>query len=163
MGLDMYMYRVNKTKHSPEELQTINDSDLLYGDNSDPQNEMFKEFQPLVKYNYLNDYTIFNEVGYWRKVNSLHNYIVKNFQGGVDNCQLTELSKENLEDILNVLETALETKDHSKIPPVSGFFFGSTDVDDYYWKDTEDSIVKIKRILEESDWDKVRIFYQSSW
>lgn len=38
--------------------------------------------------------SIAEDVGYWRKANAIHAWFVKNVQGGVDNCQSHEVSKE---------------------------------------------------------------------
>ncbi len=39
----------------------------------------------------------FIEVGYWRKANQIHNWFVKNVQGGVDDCGYYGVTKEKLE------------------------------------------------------------------
>jgi hypothetical protein len=47
--------------------------------------------------------------------------------------------------------------------PVSGFFFGSTMIDEFYWKKMEDAYDKIYNISTTFDWEKERLFYMSSW
>ena len=42
------------------------------------------------------------EVGYWRKANEIHNYIVNHFNDGVDDCKPIYMSMENLEELLKV-------------------------------------------------------------
>jgi hypothetical protein len=163
MGLDMMINKIRKTDHTIDQLEELDNSELLMGENVDIEHESFKDFYPLSKYKYINAASIFHEVGYWRKFNALHGYIVENFQGGVDECQMTELFKEDVEKILNTLKTVQETKDHSLLEPVGGFFFGSTDIDDYYWHNVESGISQLTKILNETDWDNERIFYQASW
>lgn len=47
------------------------------------------------------------------------------------------------------------------LPPTSGFFFGSTDIDGYYLDDVKDTIKQLELALsEENDGD---FYYQSSW
>ena len=40
------------------------------------------------------------EIGYWRKANAVHSWFVENCQDGIDECQLSEVSREDLEDLL---------------------------------------------------------------
>lgn len=47
---------------------------------------------------------ISNEVGYWRKFNALHNYMVNEFGGGVDECQPIELDIEQIIQIRDLME-----------------------------------------------------------
>lgn len=42
------------------------------------------------------------DVGYWRKANQIHNYIIKNFADGVDNCHPVYLELSDLEQLLDV-------------------------------------------------------------
>lgn len=45
------------------------------------------------------------EVGYWRKANHIHKWFVDNVQNGIDECEEYVVSKEKLEQLLNVCET----------------------------------------------------------
>lgn len=86
------------------------------------------------------------EVGYWRKANQIHKWFVDNVQGGVDNCQPFYVP---FECIIDLYDTVCEVlNDHEKaeelLPSESGFFFGSTGYDEYYYEDLEDT----KEILE---------------
>ena len=49
------------------------------------------------------------------------------------------------------------------LPTQSGFFFGSTDYDQYYMQDIEDTIEILTRALQETDFDREMIVYTSSW
>jgi hypothetical protein len=60
------------------------------------------------------------EIGYWRKHPNLHGYIVKEFAGGVDECQRIDLSREQLVQLLKAVK-------EDKLPPTEGFFFGESD------------------------------------
>lgn len=48
-------------------------------------------------------------------------------------------------------------------PSQSGFFFGSTDYDQWYMKDIDYTIEKILEVLRTTDFDKEIVFYRSSW
>lgn len=49
------------------------------------------------------------------------------------------------------------------LPTASGFFFGGTDYDEWYFKDVEDTIKIINDVLDTTDFEKQIIFYRSSW
>lgn len=102
------------------------------------------------------------EAVYWRKCNAIHRWFVENVQGGVDNCESYYVSREHLQELYDLIQEVLASKDSSKLPPQAGFFFGSTDVDEYYWKDLEYSAEKIQAAIEDfpSAWD---FEYRASW
>ena len=41
-------------------------------------------------------------VAYWRKANAIHNWFVENCGGGVDECQLMEINKDQLKALLDI-------------------------------------------------------------
>lgn len=103
------------------------------------------------------------EVGYWRKANAIHNWFVKNCQEGVDECQETWLQRDDLKKLLDTVTQVLENRELAGelLPPQAGFFFGSTDVDDYYFEDLEYTKKMIERVLALGDeWD---FYYRASW
>jgi hypothetical protein len=102
-------------------------------------------------------------VAYWRKFNALHNWFVTHVQVGIDNCAHYELDKDVLIDLLETLLNTKSENDPSEMMPVSGFFFGSTDVDEYYWERIEKAIDEISNLIDNTNWDKERLFYTSSW
>lgn len=108
-------------------------------------------------------------VGYWRKENAIHNWFVQNCQNGEDDCKEYHVSREQLETLKSVCETILldkkitDTDDlaQSMLPCQGGFFFGSTDYDEWYYKGLEDTISIIDNCLKmENFWE---FYYQSSW
>lgn len=110
--------------------------------------------------------TITEEVGYWRKANHIHNWFVQNVQGGRDECQKSYVSKEDLEKLLSICKEVLA--DHSRapelLPTTSGFFFGGTDYDEYYFQDVQDTINIIEPLLKELEENSMGdVYYQSSW
>lgn len=80
---------------------------------------------------------IIEEVGYWRKFNALHNWFVKNVQNGEDNCQPHYVSKDKMQELIKVLQKVIKDKTKAKqeLPTTSGFFFGSTEYDEYYFEE----------------------------
>jgi hypothetical protein len=102
------------------------------------------------------------ELGYWRKANQIHNWFVQNVQDGVDNCGEYAVSKADLQSLLDI---CLAVKlDHSQaeelLPSASGFFFGNTDYDEFYYGDIDHTITILKEALSDTNAD---YYYSSSW
>lgn len=101
-------------------------------------------------------------MGYWRKVNSVHNWFVENCGGGVDECQNMHVNRQHLEELRDLCNQVLA--DHSLanelLPTGAGFFFGSTDYDGWYFKDLQNTVKIIDRCLK-SKFDYFQ--YQASW
>jgi len=118
---------------------------------------------------------IIEEVGYWRKANQIHQWFVENVQNGVDDCgeynvessQLNEL-KEACKAVLKLIKDGDVESASEILPTSSGFFFGSTDYDEYYIADIKDTIKIIDNCLAEAELAKehngfVSFAYRSSW
>ena len=104
------------------------------------------------------------EVAYWRKANAIHNWIVAHVQNGDDDCREYTFHRETMQTLLKVCNTVIENPEEAEelLPPSSGFFFGSTEIDSYYWRDvkyTRDRLIEFLK-PESSAW---RFCYQSSW
>lgn len=103
------------------------------------------------------------EAAYWRKANHIHNWFVTTVQNGKDDCGTHYVSREKLEELLLLCEQVLKRheKGQELLPTTSGFFFGSTDYNDWYFESLEETLKQIKRCLElPLDWD---FEYESSW
>ena len=91
----------------------------------------------------------YNKEAYWRKANAIHNWFVKNVQNGEDDCGYYEVTHDQLEKLLRVVEDVLT--DHSKasvlLPSTAGFFFGSTDYDKWYFEDLELTKTQVTKVL----------------
>lgn len=101
------------------------------------------------------------EAGYWRKANHIHNYFVSNVQDGNDDCGSYEVSFEILKNLYNMCKEVLKdkTKAEELLPTEGGFFFGSTEYEEYYFKTLEETIKIIEPLLKED----CEIYYTSSW
>lgn len=89
----------------------------------------------------------YHRLGYFRKVN----FLVKFFEEkGFDVEHQTPFSfnKGTAEELLDLCNQVLQNHSKAKelLPTMSGFFFGSTDYDEYYFKDVE----KVKNWIEET-------------
>ena len=105
---------------------------------------------------------ICEELGYWRKANQIHHWFVENVQDGVDNCGEYAVSKAELEELLDLCKQV--QSDHSQaeelLPSASGFFFGETDYDEWYYKDIDHTIQILEEALSDTTAD---YYYSSSW
>jgi hypothetical protein len=108
------------------------------------------------------------EVGYWRKANAIHNWFVTNVQNGVDDCGNYHVSKEKLKELKSLVTKVINSfknKDKSVaesiLPPTSGFFFGSNEVDEYYLEAMKNTKKILNNALKMPD--SVTFSYHSSW
>jgi hypothetical protein len=159
MGLDQYLYKetyVKRWNHMNEdELFTVN---VSKGGNA------FEYINP-EKVAYIRE-----EVAYWRKSNQIHNWFVENIQNGIDDCGTYDVSHEQLGELVSLCEQVLENRDKAQelLPAQGGFFFGSTEYDEYYFQDLEYTVETLKPLVEEAE--KARqerhwmdFTYRSSW
>lgn len=88
------------------------------------------------------------ELGYWRKHPNLHGYIVREFAGGVDECQEIALDAAQLTQLLAAVK-------EDKLPFTQGFFFGKSQPEDK--PETIAILEKAIAWLEVSDSDPVTL------
>lgn len=100
---------------------------------------------------------------YWRKSNQIHKWFVDNVQGGNDDCGNYYVSKDKLKELRETCRQALFAKDPSLLPPQAGFFFGSYDIDEWYWEDIKRTIKKLDRLFQLPDFEQLSFYYNSSW
>lgn len=146
MGLDMYLNAKRYiSKYRDEELGT----------------KLAQEFPELAKIGKaLNGVSV--EAMYWRKANAIHKWFVDNVQKGVDDCGYYYVSRDDIMSLLDTVIETLDSRDSSNLPPQSGFFFGSTKADNWYWEDLENTRDALETILNSytDDWN---FEYHSSW
>lgn len=180
MGLDMYLSRKIYIGANYEHRNVKGVINLTHGDNNEP-----------IKINFNKVSYIEEEAAYWRKSNQIHNWFVENIQNGIDDCREYYVSVEKLQELvdlckkdieyLNSLEFTLSeekedlfTKEKFKykifnnieedklnLPTQSGFFFGSTEYDEYYYNDLKETVETLEQLL--NDGNKYEYYYQSSW
>ena len=59
-------------------------------------------------------------------------------------------------------EEAIE-KAKELLPTQSGFFFGGTDYDEYYFEDVKDAADLMQSFLDNFDFEKYQLVYRASW
>ena len=175
MGLDMYLnkhtYVKNWSYYSPEEINKIT---VKKG------GKLRKDIKPeRISH-------IVEEVAYWRKFNALHNWFVNFCGDGNDDCKPIYIRTEQFEELLTLLKTVKEKLDNSKLitkmtnngqvevyecekeiedlfPTASVFFFGSTEIDEYYKNDIDSTIEMLEGILSEGSDSVSDYYYRASW
>lgn len=105
----------------------------------------------------------YEEIAYWRKANQIREWFDKHV--GVENCKYVIIEKNMLIQLKNDCMKVLS--DHSKatelLPTSSGFFFGSTDYDEYYFEDLEETVDMLTKIISETDWETEEVAYYEWW
>ena len=150
MGLDMYLNKrtyVQQWEHNkPEEQYSV---------------EVTKGGKP-TKINPKKVKYIIEEAGYWRKQNQIHRWFVENIQNGTDDCGEYYVSKADLETLLGLCEKvkADNSLADELLPGASGFFFGGTEYDEWYFGGIDNTIEILKEALEDENGEYL---YSSSW
>lgn len=190
MGLDMYLDKCNRKAWGYKDM----DIDKMKVNNP----ALYEELKPFIimRGEHHPWETFFTEVGYWRKANAIHKWFVENVQNDVDNCEYYEVSKEKLEELLDVcirvrdgsnlvegmIENGYSYENGKKVPFMEegkyianpelaeellptqdGFFFGSTNYDEYYMENIEDTIDILQHALDTVDFDREMVVYSASW
>lgn len=115
-------------------------------------------------------------VAYWRKANAIHNWFVQELADGEDNCQPIYVNREDLTTLRDLLSDVLRVKDRQEanpdealptpedlLPTESGFFFGSTEYDEWYWMQVEYTRDRLTTILANPKFEDFDFEYRASW
>ena len=173
MGLDMFLYRRTYVKNwdfkTPEKQIHIK---------IESQNKAYSHIKT------KNISYIEEEIMYWRKANHIHAWFV-DLAGGEDDCQKIHLGVEDLailqdkliqtNEYLDTLERTEENQhgyyefinvDQSKVlKTASGFFFGSTSYDKWYYDINQHTIKVLEELINDypDDGWGFDTYYQASW
>ena len=164
MGLDMYLTKKTFIGANYEHRGVSGNIDLTI--KGSPVNINFN------RVSYISE-----QVGYWRKSNQIHNWFVYNVQNGEDDCREYMVSRQDFENLLETINLVLNAKGTPEessvikehLSPTEGFFFGSTQIDEWYWEDLETTKQIVSDVLAEMDEDGknpdswVDYYYTSSW
>jgi len=90
------------------------------------------------------------QIIYWRKQNHFHRWMQTNLNEGVStNLEFLWMDGEQIAGLVATCEQVLQ--DHSLanelLPTGDGFFFGSTDYDEWYFKSLEEAVSALKAAL----------------
>ena len=107
---------------------------------------------------YYDDSNVLTEIAYFRKSNWLHGYFDRLCEErtghGIEDCEYFVFSKHDLHTLLEIARDVIATDSiayaEDWLPPQSGFFFGSTAIDNYYFEDLQDFVDTMEQ-WEDSD------------
>jgi len=154
MGLDMYLTKKTYVKNwnymKPEEKHEIT---IKKGGKirEDIKPERVSEIE--------------EEIMYWRKVNALHAWFVKNVQEGEDDCKSYCVEYEQLKELRDTIRKVLKNHELAEelLPTQVGFFFGGEAYDDYYFSELERTEKVLSEIIKDQRHFGGEVYYQSSW
>ena len=158
MGLDMYLERHKYIGANYEHRNIKGTINITEGKDNTP-----------IPVDLSKVVTIIESVAYWRKANAIHKWFVDNTQYGEDqNGVDSYVSREQLKELVGVCKEVLQAPEGlafeqmavTKLPPVSGFFFGSTNIDEWYKRDLEYTVEVIEEALKDKSGE---FYYHSSW
>jgi hypothetical protein len=156
MGLDMYL-TAKKYLWSDSDKEISQKMGEIVGISSDPERR-FAGSSLMVK-------EISVDAMYWRKANAIHGWFVDNCQGGRDECQETYIPREKLVELRDLCKAVLDNPDSTgdtDLEPIGGFFFGSTEKDEWYLQDLKNTVEGITNALSLPE-DQYEFYYQASW
>ena len=150
MGLDMYLDKRTYVKHW-DHIEEAKQYKVEVTRGGEPTNIDPKK----VKY-------VIEEAGYWRKANAIHKWFVDNCQDGVDDCRDAYVGFKELQTLLDLCRIVIidKSKAEQLLPSTSGFFFGNTEYDEWYYNDIQNTIDILEKALEDKDGE---YYYSSSW
>lgn len=164
MGLDMYLEArkyFSKTDYKQEE-QVVN-----------PDYQELSKFFPTGsdEFGEHAGATLEITVGYWRKANAIHAWFVRECAEGVDECQPIRVGNGKLRELKVIIEFLTFIKDEPNaseqieklLPTQGGFFFGSTEYNEYYWHDLQRTLEILNKAIELEEDEGCSITYQASW
>lgn len=160
MGLDMYL-----------EARTF--VPKINWNESDKVEKMINnvEYNSIIESSKIGDICAKDSVGlsvgvtaiYWRKANAIHGWFVNNVQDGTDDCGEYYVSHDKLRSLYDLVKNAYVNKDPKELMPVSGFFFGSYDIDEWYWDGLKDTLDDLERVINNPNFMDYSFYYSSSW
>lgn len=108
----------------------------------------------------VNEDSVDEELVYWRKANAIHQFFV-DIDDQYESCESIEVTKEMLGDLADRCARVLLNKDLASelLPTTSGFFFGSTEYDEFYFNSLAKTIEKITPIISDGDIKDGDLYY----
>ena len=159
MGLDIAFYKAkrskdNETKERLEEIRKALDAEYIKSI-GERNSKLIKELED--EKEKINPW---NEVAYFRKVNFLIPFF-----GYEENCSNIEIDKYQVEDLIEACKEVLANHDKASflLPTQAGFFFGSTDYDDWYFDDVQNVKEKFEEVLADFDMDEDILIMYCWW
>lgn len=104
------------------------------------------------------------EAMYWRKANAIHRWFVDNVQNGQDDCGRYYVDRSSLQELLDTINQVIADPEQASylLPTQSGFFFGGTEYDEWYFKQLNYTRDRLTELLDPK-YDNWEFEYHSSW
>lgn len=160
MGLDMYLTKKKYVGAMYDFRNVTGTIDIKIGDKKLPIN--------FSKVSYIEE-----QIAYWRKANAIHKWFVDNVQEGNDDCREYYVTLDQLKSLRNLCYEVISnredlTKVAELLPTQSGFFFGGTEFDEWYFNEIEYTISMLDEEINEEEQSRENgisneFYYQSSW
>ena len=108
----------------------------------------------------VNEDSVDETIVYWRKANAIHKFFT-DINEQYDSCETIEVTKDMLGELLDRCTEVLANRDRADelLPTTEGFFFGTTEYDDWYFKNIEDTVKEITPILSDGDIKDGDLYY----
>ena len=126
------------------------------------------------------------QVAYWRKANAIHGWFCNNIGNQENISSEVYLPMEKIVELIAVCKEAIKLYEihddltdtdflkfaNDNLPPMSGFFFGSTDIDEWYLQDLQDTVKQLEELILDhekykNEYNKVGLYqsyyYNASW
>lgn len=110
------------------------------------------------------------EVMYWRKENAIHRWFLDKTDTEADfNCGEIDVDRELLEQFVEEGKKVLAVRylNHTTaeqfMPTRSGFFFGSTEYDEYYYGAIKRTVEKFEELIKDFDFEENELIYSCWW
>lgn len=164
MGLDMYLEARKYISKIDREATTDYENPVLT-----------EEYKAIASYfpDYAHNDTGFAgaevaiNIGYWRKANQIHKWFVDECAEGVDDCQSIYVSADKLRELRATTEHVIASGTNEEalrvLAPQHGFFFGSVEMDEWYWEDLKRTVLILDKAIRLAEDENLSIYYQASW
>lgn len=145
MGLDMYLFKRKKVRDDDKDLNKSAYNQRLYRARENEE-----------------------EILYWRKANMIRSWFVNHTALlSDDDGVYIPICRETLELLRSDLIDTLDNHNLATVlfPTSSGFFFGDTEYNEYYWDKLKYTLERVNNILDNDviDWENEVIEYCDSW
>ena len=109
----------------------------------------------------------YEEVAYWRKANQIREWFLNHIEEMEpdSNCQHFEVTEDMLEELIADCKEVLNHKELAGeiLPTSNGFFFGSTDYNEWYFDELKETVTMLTEVITETDWDTEEVAYYEWW
>ena len=146
--------------------------DMFFSAKNHPDNQIRTDVKKIAK-GFCEEWEvreIVYDVAYWRKANAIHDWFVENVQNGEDDCGEYHVPHSLIVELYDIICEVLKNRERASelLPTTSGFFFGSTEYDEWYFDGLEYTKNVFEPIVEAIKAEDMMIYnfdfyYSSSW